>query len=220
MTGILAAVDVSEPTQVMTPTLDGPVLTVLVRAQRELTGLEVHRLCSRGSVDGVRRVLHRLVDQGVVQARPAGGALLFSLNRDHLAVPAITQLTDLRGELWRRLRELVAGWAQPPVHCGVFGSAARGDGDEGSDIDLLVVRPDELDGEDPEWVAQLDNLRRQVRAWTGNDLQVIELSVRELRRSRTEPALVAATVDEIPLTSGSLTDLVTRQRSASGRGKR
>lgn len=212
--------DVSEPTQAMTPTLDGPVLAVLVRAQQELTGLEVHRLCSRGSVDGVRRVLHRLVDQGVVQARPAGGALLFSLNRDHLAVPAITQLTDLRGELWRRLRELVAGWAQPPVHCGVFGSAARGDGDAGSDIDLLVVRPDELDGEDPEWVAQLDNLRGRVRAWTGNDLQVIELSVRELRRSRTEPALVAAMVDEIPLTSGSLADLMARQRSAPGKGRR
>lgn len=212
--------DVGEPTQAMTPTLDGPVLTVLVRAQQELTGLEVHRLCSRGSVDGVRRVLHRLVDQGVVQARPAGGALLFSLNRDHLAVPAITQLTDLRGELWRRLRELVAGWAQPPVHSGVFGSAARGDGDAGSDIDLLVVRPDDLDGEDPEWVAQLDNLRRQVRAWTGNDLQVIELSVRELRRSRTEPALVAAMSDEIPLTSGSLADLMARQRSASGKRTR
>lgn len=220
MTGILAAVDVSEPTQAMTPTLDGPVLTVLVRAQQELTGLEVHRLCSRGSVDGVRRVLHRLVDQGVVQARPAGGALLFSLNRDHLAVPAITRLTDLRGELWRRLRELVAGWARPPVHSGVFGSAARGDGDAGSDIDLLVVRPDKLDGEDSEWVAQLDNLRRQVRAWTGNDLQVIELSVRELRRSRTEPALVAAMVDEIPLTSGSLADLMARQRSAPGKGTR
>lgn len=204
----------------MTPTLDGPVLTVLVRAQQELTGLEVHRLCSRGSVDGVRRVLHRLVEQGVVHARPAGGSVLFSLNRDHLAVPAITQLTGLRAELWRRLRELIGSWAQPPVHAGVFGSAARGDGDEASDIDLLVVRHDELGGEDPEWVAQLDNLRRQVRAWTGNDVQVIELSVKELRRSRAEPALSAAKTDEIPLTSRSLADVMARQRSAPRAGRR
>jgi predicted nucleotidyltransferase len=213
-------VNVSEPTQAMTPTLDGPVLTVLVRAQQELTGLEVHRLCSRGSVDGVRRVLHRLVEQGVVHARPAGGSVLFSLNRDHLAVPAITQLTDLRAELWRRLRELIGSWAQPPVHAGVFGSAARGDGDEASDIDLLVVRHDELGGEDREWVAQLDNLRRQVRAWTGNDVQVIELSVKELRRSRAEPALSAAKTDEIPLTSRSLADVMARQRSAPRAGRR
>lgn len=209
--------DVSEPTQVVTPTLDGPVLAVLVRAQRELTGLEVHRLCSRGSVDGVRRVLHRLVGQGVVQARPAGGALLFSLNRDHLAVPAIAQLTELRGELWRRLREVVAGWALPPVHAGVFGSAARGDGDEGSDIDLLVVRPDDLDGEDAIWVDQLDDLRRRVRAWTGNDAQIVELSAGELRRARREPTLVAATAEEIPLTPRSLAELISPQRAASGR---
>jgi Predicted nucleotidyltransferases len=212
--------DVSEPTRVVTPTLDGPVLTVLVRAQRELTGLEVHRLCARGSVDGVRRVLHRLVDQGIVRARPAGGALLFSLNRDHLAVPAISQLTELRGLLWGRLREVVGGWSLPPVHAAVFGSAARGDGDEGSDIDLLVVRRDDLDGEGPIWVDQLDDLRQRVRAWTGNDAQILELSERELRRARREPTLLGATAQEVPLTPGSLAELVSPRRSASGGGKR
>lgn len=212
--------DVSEPTRVVTPTLDGPVLTVLVRAQRELTGLDVHRLCSRGSVDGVRRVLHRLVDQGIVRARPAGGALLFSLNRDHLAVPAIAQLTDLRSMLWERLREVVAGWSLPPVHAGVFGSAARGDGDERSDIDLLVVRGDDLDGEDPIWVSQLDHLCQRVRAWTGNDVQIVELSARELRRARREPTVLAAVADEVALTGESLSELVSPRRSVLGGGRR
>jgi predicted nucleotidyltransferase len=211
--------DVAEPTRVVTPTLDGPVLAVLVRAQRELTGLEVHRLCSRGSVDGVRRVLHRLVDQGIVRARPAGGSLLFSLNRDHLAFPAIAQLTDLRSMLWSRLREVVGGWSLPPVYAAVFGSAARGDGDERSDIDLIVVRGIDTDVEDPIWADQVDDLRQRVQAWTGNDTEILELSEVELRRARREPTLLAATAEEVPLTPGSLAELLSPRRSAT-RGSR
>ena len=52
MTGILAAVDVSEPTQAMTPTLDGPVLTVLVRAQQELTGPQADMAKDQADFDG------------------------------------------------------------------------------------------------------------------------------------------------------------------------
>lgn len=165
-------------------------------------------------------VLHRLTDQGIVQARSAGGVLLFSLNRDHLAFPAIAQLTELRSLLWERLREAIARWSLPPVYATVFGSAARGDGDERSDIDLLVVRPDDLDGDDSAWVGQLDELRQRIRAWTGNDAQIVELSVRELRRARHEPTLLAATSDEVPLTPGRLAELLSPRRSAPVGGRR
>jgi predicted nucleotidyltransferase len=176
-------VDVTEPTQVITPTLDGPVLSVLVRAGEGLTPGEVHRRCRRGSEAGIRRTLARLVAQGIVLARPAGNALLHTLNREHLAAPLVVQLVDLRAALWTRLREEFASWKVPAVHISVFGSAARGDGDASSDIDLLVVRSDDVALDDPMWDEQLDHLRSQVLAWTGNRVQIVELDVSELRRA-------------------------------------
>jgi DNA-binding transcriptional ArsR family regulator len=175
--------DVGEPTQVTTPTLDGPVLTVLARAGEGLTPGEVHRRCRRGSEPGVRRTLARLVAQGIVLARPAGNAVLYSLNREHLAAPLVVQLVDLRPALWARLRDYLAAWEVPALHVSAFGSAARGDGDERSDIDLLVVRPQTTGSDESRWEAQIDDLRQRVRAWTGNRAQIVELDRDELRRA-------------------------------------
>jgi hypothetical protein len=50
-----------------------------------------------------------------------------------------------------------------------------------SDIDLLVVRPDTVDADDPQWRTQLDGLASSVTAWTGNDTRILEFSVREAR---------------------------------------
>jgi hypothetical protein len=177
--------DLGEPTQVLTPTLDGPVLSVLARAGEGLTPGEVCRRCWRGSEAGVRRTLGRLVSQGIVLSRPAGNAVLYAVNQDHLAAPLVMQLVDLRVTLWARLREYLAGWGVPAVHVSVFGSAARGDGDETSDIDLLVVRPEEVASDDDGWEAQLDELRGRVLAWTGNRAQIVELNLAELRQAAT-----------------------------------
>jgi len=48
--------------------LEGPVLDVLAHTTRPLTGREIARLARRGSERGVRLVLHRLVDHGLVSA--------------------------------------------------------------------------------------------------------------------------------------------------------
>ena len=175
--------NVGEPTQVVTPTLDGPVLTVLARARESMTPGEVHRRCRRGSEPGVRRTLARLVGEEIVHARPAGNAVFYSLNRDHLAAALIAQLADLRPLLFARLREHFAEWEIPAVHVSLFGSTARGDGDEASDVDLLVVRPDDTDPDLAVWEAQGDRLRSGVLAWTGNRAQVVELDSAELRQA-------------------------------------
>ena len=59
----------------------------------------------------------------------AGEYHLYTLNRQHLAAPAIELLADLRAEFQRRLRDEVAGWQVAPIHLSIFGSAARGAGD-------------------------------------------------------------------------------------------
>ena len=121
-------VDLSDPTRALTPTLDGPVLSVLAKAGHPLTVGEIAQQAARGSEIGIRRSVARLVEQGLVTATQMGRNLVHELNRDHVAAPAAALLADLRLELWKRLRDTLSGWAEKPVHAAVFGSAARADG--------------------------------------------------------------------------------------------
>jgi len=197
--------DLADPTRAVTPTLDGPVLAVLAQSGHPLTAGEVAARAARGSEIGVRRALARLVEQGIVRATEMGRNRVHELNREHVGAPAAELLAGLRLELWKRLRAELAGWSPDPLHASVFGSAARGDGGPHSDIDLLLVRrpvPGEqgprqspgfagmvtgllaalaaecmTDQEAGDWRRQVDRLYGLVHGWTGNALQVVELSV-------------------------------------------
>ncbi len=78
----------SQPYAAICPSLEGPVLDVLAHTTRPLTGHEIARLARRGSEHGVRLVLHRLVDHGLVSAQEVGAATLYVLNREHVAASA------------------------------------------------------------------------------------------------------------------------------------
>ena len=200
--------DLTDPTRSITGTLDGPVLAVLAGAGRPLTVGDVAALSARGSEIGVRRSLARLTEQGVVRSTEMGRNRVYELNREHVAAPIALLLAGLRLELWERLRRTLTAWRPRPLYACVFGSAARGDGDSGSDIDLLLVHapfPGEKDprrksvgigerlggiaselistplteGQVSKWQRQVDGSRDAVRAWSGNSLQVVDLSAYE-----------------------------------------
>lgn len=172
--------DIQHPIHAVVPTLDGPVLEVLARTTRPLTGREVQRLARKGSPNGVRLALARLAEQGVVYAEQRSAAVYYVANRDHLAWPAVDILTSLRRTFLERLRAELASWQPAPIHASLFGSAARGDGDERSDIDLLLIRPDEVAEEDSPWEEQVEKLCHDVAAWTGNRCQAFQLDSRRL----------------------------------------
>jgi predicted nucleotidyltransferase len=203
--------DLSDPTRAVTSTLDGAVLAALAVAGRPLTVGQVAERAARGSEIGIRRCLARLVEQGTVRATQMGRNVVHELNRDHVAAQIAVLLAGLRSELWDRLRVEVGSWSIKPIYAAVFGSAARGDGGDDSDIDLLLVHPpfsgepwpkdvarrvrDQLvdavgiatlaptDPEaDQQWQQQLDRVRDRVEAWTGNALQIVDMSFREWRR--------------------------------------
>jgi predicted nucleotidyltransferase len=208
---ILFDMDLSDPTRAITSTLDGAVLAVLAAAGRPLTVGQVAQQAARGSEIGVRRSLARLVDQGIVVATLMGRNQVHVLNRDHVAAPIAELLAGLRNELWKRLRdEFASSWRPRPLYACVFGSAARGGGDETSDIDLLLVHPPFPGEKKPDrlsptlrsqladalgsavlssgeldaaqlWESQIDRLREQVERWTGNPLQIVDLSFHEWR---------------------------------------
>jgi predicted nucleotidyltransferase len=153
---------------------------VLAGTTRPLTGRQIARLACHGSDRGLRLALNRLAEQGLVDTVQAPPAVLYSLNRDHIAAPIAVQLADLRSELFRRLRTAIGEWQVPPVHASIFGSTARGDGDASSDIDLLVVRPDSVDSENPAWRDQLHQLAVAIERWTGNHAGISEAGEDEL----------------------------------------
>lgn len=195
--------DLRDPTRAVSATLDGTVLAALASSGRPMTVSEIAQQATRGSEVGIRRSVDRLVVQGTVIATQMGRNRVHELNRDHVAAPAAALLADLRIELWRRLRSTFAEWDPAPLYACAFGSAARGDGDEDSDIDVLVVRPvfasadpgERLTGRISEmtarsqgrliparrradWDAQVDALEAQVPRWTGNALHLVELDPR------------------------------------------
>ena len=162
------------PISSVVPSLDGPVLVALAATTAPASLAEVHRRAGRGSKSGVREVLLRMIEVGLVDDVPGG----FVLNREHVAAPAVAMLADLHGELVRRIRSTVDDWAGEVLLVGLFGSAARRDGDSSSDIDLLVVS--DAEGMDD----LIERLAGQVRSWTGNRAQVIGMPSAELRRLR------------------------------------
>jgi predicted nucleotidyltransferase/DNA-binding transcriptional ArsR family regulator len=203
--------DLSDPTRAIAATLDGAVLATLAASGRPLTVGQVASQAARGSEIGVRRSLARLVEQGIVRATVMGRNQVHELNREHVAAPIATLLAGLRGELWSRMRGALQAWDPQPVYASVFGSAARADGDAASDIDLLLVHPPfpgetapvqtppsllgtltdaiELHSQSRvgaeaviAWERQIDALRVAVESWTGNPLQVVDLSFFEWRR--------------------------------------
>jgi hypothetical protein len=129
----------------------------------------------------------------------AGNVTLYSLNRRHLAAPAVDILVGLREELVRRLSDAITSWSVPAVHASLFGSAARGDGDVSSDIDLFVVRPRSVDQGDPTWRAQVDQLAVDVLAWTGNHAGIAEVGEAEIRAVRRSDAGQSIRADGIAL---------------------
>ncbi len=105
-------------------------------------------------------------------------------------------LAGLKDELLRRLRETIGLWDIPPVHASLFGSAARGDGDTSSDIDLLLIRAPDIAAEDVRWREQLDALAASVVQWTGNRLSIAELSEADVRRIEAEEGSILRETDE------------------------
>jgi biotin operon repressor len=167
--------------------LDGDVLVLLARTTQAMSGRDIAERLGLRSHDGVRKSLQRLASQGIVVREGSRNAHLHQLNREHLGAAAVLALAEMRSHLWARIRDAIAGWEISPVHASAFGSAARGDGDDESDIDLLVVRPTRTPEIDATWVEQVEGLRDGIEAWTGNRASIIELADDEIAALLTRP---------------------------------
>jgi predicted nucleotidyltransferase len=206
--------DLARPYTAVSASLDTTVLAVLARTTLPLTGREIARLAGRSSHSGVREALNRLSEHGLVDRKEAGRAWLYTLNREHLAAPAVEMLAAMRSTLLEHLRAVFAGWKIKPMHASLFGSAARGDGGTTSDIDLFLVRPKEVDEDDTVWIAQRDDLAVRIRRWTGNHAGIAEVGEEELRRlgAKAPPIVEELRKDAIALHGQPIAELVEGER--------
>ncbi len=204
----------SSPISSVIPTAHGAVLAVLARTDQQLSGRGVAALTNgRFGQWRVNEVLGQLAEAGVVLREHRPPAYLYRLNRDHVAAPGIEALAGQRELLLSRIRSEVAAWEVLGDAVWLFGSAARGDGDTASDVDLLVVRRVSVDADDLSWLRQLDNLSDHVRLWSGNGCEVLELSRAELSAmvSRGERLLEELRSDAVVLGGASPRGLLRRR---------
>jgi hypothetical protein len=199
-------VDLSKPIRSVIPMSHGDVLAVLARTDRPLSGRRVAELTDgRLSQTGANLALRALVRAGLVLVEAQPPANLYRLNRQHLAAPSIEALVALREQLIAAMIEHIGSWEIHTEGAWLFGSAARGEGDEASDIDVLVLRPDPVD--EGVWDAQVERFAAAVKAWTGNRCAVVEYTspeFTELMGRADDRLTVALRSDAVALTSRPL----------------
>jgi predicted nucleotidyltransferase len=171
-------VDLAEPATVIMPPGTAAVIRVLAGAEDAFTIRQIGRLAGVSHARAAQ-VVALLDRHGVVDTEDRGPSRLCTLNREHLATPALIELVELKRSMLRLIRREIESWAVKPLHASVFGSAARGDGDVTSDLDVLVVHPDNV-GTDA-WSEQLNAAAGRVRRGTGNPVAWFDISREELR---------------------------------------
>lgn len=150
--------------------IDSQILVVLARSEQYLTVAEIHQLIPEvGSLQGIRKALARLVQQGTALERFTGRSAGYALNREHLLTPSIMNIANIKSEFIRRLSQTISEWETQPLTVKLFGSAAREDMSDDSDIDLLVVMPTTASRHTA--VTLVDELAAQAKQWTGNDVR-------------------------------------------------
>lgn len=200
----------NRPFATVTPTLDGDVLAVLAAHDATFTTGQIHRVLDSYSEAGIRKVLTRLVVQGVVLSERIGNAFAYRLNAAHLAAKPILELAKLFDTFLKRVEDELGGWQYPPVYAAVFGSAVRGTMTLYSDVDMFLVSA--TGTAEAVWADQVNVLTSAVTAWTGNDARVVEYAEVEIKSARTEP-LVQEVLEHGLTVAGSRAWLVKQLKS-------
>ena len=174
------------------PGARGAVLAALLRTGVPLTGRRLHSLVRDDfSLWSVQQALIELADLGIVEVHQVGRANTYQVNEDHYAIRPLRMLVDPLAALREVIADSVGSSASAVI---LFGSAARGEADAGSDIDLAVLAPDGWSGRSA--------LEDTVRTRLGSDCDVLVFTPDEFTRlaaSGDEPVIAAILADGVAL---------------------
>ena len=181
----------NEPFGGVMPGARGAVLSTLLRTDAGLTGRQVHALVSdRHSLWSVQEALKAWVQLGVIRTQIVGRAVVHAVNEDHFTVAPLRLLLDPMTALTETAVQIAGDSVQAII---LFGSVARGEAHEDSDIDLAVIAHSGWDGR----VDLEDGVRRRL----GNDCNVLVFTAEDFARlaGAHEPVVDEILVDGIPL---------------------
>lgn len=174
--------------------VDSLVLSVLARSVGTYTNSDIMGLLpEKASREAIRQSTARLVTQGVVTESRAGNLSMFNLNREHVLADAILAIAKAKQAFMERLRKEISVWPMQPISVKLFGSAARDDMTDDSDIDLLVILPDAW----PEDDNHIQELSSKASAWTGNDVRPLVYTESEIADA---PIFKSILIDGIDVT--------------------
>ena len=161
-----------------------------------MTRQQVADLIGAASEAGVRKVLRRLAEQGVVIEQRIGRHFTYVGNREHIMWPAVEVFMSAADRLDTTIREHVETWEVPALSVELFGSVAVGTSTTESDVDLMVYRPSLTEDQVGLWDSQVAKLRMAVERWTGNACEILEIDPRTLveMAAEDEPVLKAPRV--------------------------
>ncbi len=167
-------VNFQHPVEAVIPGAQGRILAVLVDTTAALNLRTLARLAGVSPAQ-VSRVVPGLVDLGLIDREEIPPSSLFRLARSNVAAQAVIRLSRSREIVLGQIGEISSRLDAPPDSVILFGSFVRNEAGSRSDIDTVVVRPDEVDEEDDSWQTSIQDWRRHVQALAGNPVEVVEV---------------------------------------------
>lgn len=207
--------NLAEPADLVMPHATAALLRVLVRADASFSIRQLARLAEVSAPRAVE-IVNRASERGLILVEQAGRSRMCRFNREHLAANAIIDLVTMRERILLALESEITSWSIQPLHASLFGSAARGDGGTESDIDVLVIRPEEA--VENIWDEQKYASGLRLMAKIGNSVSWFDISVAELKSASdaSEPILSEWKSESVRLFGPLLPDLLRRVSGREG----
>lgn len=172
----------SNPLNALFPGAHGQIISQLLREPEPQSGRAIAmKLGTSVGKSRVIEVLSDLAQLGIVDREIVGSSHLFSINSDHICYQSLKALVNPLPALTKHIKRIISGFQSVPIAVVIFGSVAKGSSQIGSDLDLLVVRPNQTDPEDPAWESQTLELVVRLERLTGYPVQLVEYSEREFQ---------------------------------------
>ncbi|HEY3560999.1 MAG TPA: nucleotidyltransferase domain-containing protein [Kribbella sp.] len=138
---------------------------------------------------------------GVLDEERVASMYRYRFNEEHLLAGPIKEISTTRDRFIRQLQSALAGWPDV-VYAALFGSAARSDMHQDSDIDIFLVRSDNRQFSDiteDAWQERVLELEREVERWTGTSTNVLHFRESEVEAAGDVDALANIRREGIPL---------------------
>ena len=204
--------NLAEPSDVAMSRATAAVLRVVIGAEASFSIRQISRVANIAFPQALRIVNHESA-RGLILIEQVGRSKMCRFNRAHLAAGAVVELLTLRDRIIQVIKDEISAWITKPIHASLFGSAARGEGGPESDLDVLIIRPDEVPENQWEEQKYLSGLRLETK--TGNTVSWFDISLTELKTAykAAEPIFSEWKRDGISLSESSLSDLLPRTKS-------